>query len=56
MNAPGLLPMQTENEKCRPAPTAGCVGMPSFTQNAGNNPVMTRAEAEQIADFLLEQK
>ena len=56
LNAPGLLPMQTEEVKCRPAPQEGCVGMPSFTENAGNNPVMTRAEAEQIADFLLEHK
>jgi cytochrome c oxidase subunit 2 len=56
LNAPGLLPMQTEDPKCRPAPQEGCVGMPSFTENAANNPVMTRAEAEQIANFLLEQK
>jgi cytochrome c oxidase subunit 2 len=56
MNAPSMIPMQTEEVKCRPAPQEGCVGMPSFTQNAGENPVMTRAEAEQIADFLLEQK
>jgi cytochrome c oxidase subunit 2 len=56
MNAPAMIPMETEDPKCRPAPQEGCVGMPSFTENAGNNPVMTRAEAEQMADFLLEQK
>jgi cytochrome c oxidase subunit 2 len=56
LNAPGMLPMQTEEVKCRPSAQEGCVGMPSFTENAGDNPVMTRAEAEQIADFLLEQK
>src|SRR5262249_3317900 len=57
LNAPGMIPMQTENPKCRPAPQTGCVGMPSFTENvAAGLPTMTRAEAEQIADFLLEQK
>jgi cytochrome c oxidase subunit II len=55
LDAPSMIPMQTEEAKCRPAPQEGCVGMPSFTQNAGDLPVMTRAEAEQIADFLLEQ-
>jgi cytochrome c oxidase subunit 2 len=55
LNAPAMLPMETEDPKCRPAPQEGCVGMPSFTENAGDEPVMTRAEAEQIADFLLEQ-
>jgi cytochrome c oxidase subunit II len=56
LDAPAMIPMETEDPKCRPAPQEGCVGMPSFTENAGNNPVMTRAEAEQMADFLLEQK
>jgi cytochrome c oxidase subunit 2 len=56
LNAPSMIPMETEDPKCRPAPQEGCVGMPSFTENAGDEPVMTRAEAEQIADFLLEQK
>ncbi|HXY90939.1 MAG TPA: cytochrome c oxidase subunit II [Acidimicrobiia bacterium] len=57
MNAPGILPMQTEQTKCRPAPQTGCVGMPSFTENVpAGQPKMTRAQAEQIADFLLEQK
>ena len=56
MNAPSMVPMETEDAKCRPAPQEGCVGMPSFTENAGSNPVMTRVEAEQMADFLLEQK
>jgi cytochrome c oxidase subunit 2 len=57
LNAPSMIPMQTEDPKCRPAPLEGCVGMPSFTENVPNGqPTMTRAEAEQIADFLLEQK
>jgi len=33
------------------------VGMPSFTEDTpAGDPVMTRAEAEQIADYLLELK
>ncbi len=57
MNAPSMLPMQTENPKCRPSPVEGCVGMPSFTENVPKGqPKMSRADAEQIADFLLEQK
>jgi cytochrome c oxidase subunit II len=57
LNAPGLIPMQTKDPKCRPAPTEGCVGMPSFTENVAKGlPTMTRAQAGEIADFLLEQK
>ena len=57
MNAPSMLPMQTEDPKCRPSPVVGCVGMPSFTENVPKGqPKMSRADAEQIADFLLEQK
>jgi hypothetical protein len=51
--------MQTENPKCRPSPALGCVGMPSFTENVPKDPPqpkMSRADADQIADFLLEQK
>ena len=56
LNAPSMIPMQTEDPKCRPSVVEGCVGMPSFTENVGKNPKMTHAEAEQIADFLLEQQ
>jgi cytochrome c oxidase subunit 2 len=57
MNAPGMLPMETEDTKCRPSLVAGCIGMPSFTENVPQGqPKMTRANAEAIADFLLEQK
>jgi cytochrome c oxidase subunit 2 len=57
MNAPGLIPMQTENTKCRPTTTVGCIGMPSFTENVPQGfPKMSQADAETIADFLLEQK
>lgn len=53
LNAPSLIPM--ESQQCRePQPTT-CVGMPSFTENTPPGlPVMTRAEAETIADYLLQ--
>jgi cytochrome c oxidase subunit 2 len=55
-NAPGLVPM--ESETCRePGEPAGgtCVGMPSFSRNTpSGQPTMTRPEAEQIADYLLQ--
>lgn len=52
LDAPSLVPM--ESEKCLLPPPATCVGMPSFVRNlpAGREP-MPRADAEQIADFLL---
>lgn len=57
-NAPGLIPM--ESKQCRDPgePAAGhCVGMPSFSQNTpAGQPTMTRQEAEQIADYLLQLK
>ena len=57
-NAPGLIPMQSK--QCRdPGEPAGgrCVGMPSFSQNTpAGQPTMTRQEAEQIADYLLQLK
>lgn len=57
LNAPSMIPMQTGSTKCRPSVQTGCVGMPSFTENVPPDQLeMTRAEAEQIADFLLEQK
>lgn len=57
MNAPAMIPMQTESDKCRPNPVNGCIGMPSFINNVPKGePKMSRADAEQIADFLLEQK
>ena len=57
MNAPSMIPMETENTKCRPTTTVGCIGMPSFTENVPQDqPKMSQANAETIADFLLEQK
>ena len=58
LNAPSMIPMQSK--VCRettPAADNECVGMPSFTEDTpAGDPVMTRAEAEQIADYLLELK
>jgi cytochrome c oxidase subunit 2 len=57
LNAPALIPMQSEY--CRLPVTSGkpCVGMPSFTENTpAGLPVMTHAEAETLADYLLELK
>ena len=66
LDAPSMIPMQSK--VCRlttPAADNECVGMPSFTKDTpkGNQPgtgqpwpVMTRAQAEQIADYLLELK
>jgi cytochrome c oxidase subunit 2 len=55
LDAPSLVPM--ESGDCRkpgaPALEDGkCVGMPSFTKD-GPGPVMTREDAEEIADYLL---
>jgi cytochrome c oxidase subunit 2 len=55
LDAPSLIPM--ESQDCReagaPALDDGtCVGMPSFTKD-GPGPVMSRADAETIADYLL---
>jgi cytochrome c oxidase subunit 2 len=63
LDAPGMIPMESAN--CRLPPDAGgtpCVGMPSFTKNTppstpdNKYPVMTRAQAETLADYLLELK
>ena len=55
LNAPGLIPMQSQD--CRLPPPATCVGMPSFTENTPKGqPVMTRQEAETLADYLLSLK
>ncbi len=56
LNAPGMVPMQAKD--CRLPPPATCVGMPSYTKDTpkGDYPVMTRAQAETIADYLLAEK
>jgi cytochrome c oxidase subunit 2 len=55
LDAPSMIPM--ESEKCRlpVAPENTCVGMPSFVENTPpGDPTMTRAQAETIADWLLQ--
>jgi cytochrome c oxidase subunit II len=57
LDAPGLIPMQSEYCRLPPAPDQPCVGMPSFTQNTPpGQPTMTHQEAETIADYLLQLK
>lgn len=57
-DAPSLIAM--ESKRCREpgAPSqVKCVGMPSFSKNTpSGQPTMTRQEASQIADYLLELK
>jgi cytochrome c oxidase subunit 2 len=56
LDAPSMIPMQSQD--CRLPPPATCVGMPSFITDTppGDYPVMTRDEAETLADYLLELK
>jgi cytochrome c oxidase subunit 2 len=58
LDAPSLIPMESEECRLPAGPGVTCVGMPSFTKDTpkGNYPVMTRAEAETIADYLLSLK
>jgi len=59
MDAPSLIPMQSESDNCRivPGGTEGCVGMPSFTRyTPKGKEAMTRGEAERLADYLLSLK
>ena len=57
LDAPSLIPMQSKDCRLPPGPNVTCVGMPSFTKNTPKgDPVMTRDEAQQIAEFLLSQK
>jgi cytochrome c oxidase subunit 2 len=57
LDAPSMIPM--ESEDCREEGAPGgpgitCVGMPSFTKDTpAGQPVMTRQDAEVLADYLL---
>jgi cytochrome c oxidase subunit 2 len=55
-NAPGLIPMESEHCRDEGEPATGrCVGMPSFSRDTpAGQPTMTRQEAAQIADYLLQ--
>ena len=58
LDAPSLVPMESGDCRKEGAPAledGTCVGMPSFTED-GPGPVMTREDAEQIADYLLALK
>jgi cytochrome c oxidase subunit 2 len=58
LNAPSMIPM--ESADCRlglGVPGVTCVGMPSFTEDTPPGyPVMTRQQAETLADYLLSLK
>ncbi|MGZ8764168.1 MAG: cytochrome c oxidase subunit II [Acidimicrobiia bacterium] len=58
LNAPGMIPMQSKT--CREpgaVPGDGCIGMPSFSKDTPKGlPVMTRPQAETIADYLLAER
>jgi cytochrome c oxidase subunit 2 len=56
LDAPSLIPMESEGCRKPPSPFENtCVGMPSFTENTPEGqPTMTQAEAETLADYLLE--
>ncbi len=57
MDAPSLVPMQSKDCRKGPAPAYTCVGMPSFTKNTPpDQPVMTRADADQIVSYLLGER
>lgn len=56
-DAPGQLPMESKDCRLPPGPNAPCAGMPSFSQNTPKGQAtMTKAEAKQIAEYLLDQK
>ena len=57
MNAPSMIPMESKDCRLPPGPGVICVGMPSFTENTPPGyPVMTRQQAETLADYLLSLK
>jgi cytochrome c oxidase subunit II len=57
LNAPSMIPMESQDCRLPPGPGVICVGMPSFTENTPKgDPVMTRAQAETLADYLLSLK
>jgi cytochrome c oxidase subunit II len=57
LDAPSMIPMESEGCRLPPAPDVTCVGMPSFIHDTPPGmDVMTRDEAEEIADYLLSLK
>jgi cytochrome c oxidase subunit 2 len=56
-NAPSMIPMSSQDCRLPANPSNICVGMPSFSENTPPGlKSMTPAQAQQIADWLLEQK
>jgi cytochrome c oxidase subunit 2 len=56
-NAPSMIPMSSQDCRLPASPSNICVGMPSFTEDTPPGmKSMTQQQAEDIADFLLEQK
>jgi hypothetical protein len=52
-----MIPMSSQDCRLPPSPSNICVGMPSFTEDTPPGmKSMTQQQAEDIADFLLEQK
>jgi cytochrome c oxidase subunit 2 len=57
LDAPSLIPMQSQTCRSAVPGTDQCVGMPSFTNNTPPGKAkMTRDEAERLADYLLSLK
>jgi cytochrome c oxidase subunit 2 len=59
LDAPSMIPMEAAECRLGPpgTPDVTCVGMPSFTQDTPpGEPVMTRQQAETLADYLLSLK
>ncbi len=55
LDAPSMIPMESKDCRLPPGPGVVCVGMPSFVENTpAGQPTMTRAEAEELADYLLQ--
>jgi cytochrome c oxidase subunit 2 len=56
-DAPSMIPMSSQDCRYPVSPSNICVGMPSFIDNTPpGQQSMTQQQAEDIADFLLEQK
>ena len=52
-----MIPMESADCRLPPGPDVTCVGMPSFTEDTpAGYPVMTRQQAETLADYLLSLK
>jgi cytochrome c oxidase subunit II len=56
-DAPSMIPMSSQDCRLPASPSNICVGMPSFVENTPpGQKSMTEQQADEIADWLLEQK